>query len=78
MSYTNAPVNSGIRYKQSEISYLYVTLQRLANVSLSWRRCSSDSSDPHMDDEMNVYVANTVITEIKTLLISVVSDVLDN
>ena len=78
MSYTNVPVNSGIRYKQSELSYLYVSLQRLGNVSLSWRRCSSDSFDPHMDDGMNLYVANTVITEIKTLIISVVSYFLDN
>ena len=74
MSYTNVPVNSGIRYKQSELLYLYVSLQRLANVSLTWRRCSSDSSDPHMGNGMNLYNANTAIAEIKTARISVVSD----
>ena len=74
MSYTNAPVNSGIRYEQSELSYVYVTLQRFASISLPWRRWSSDSSDPHMGNGMNLYNANTAIAEIKTARISVVSD----
>ena len=65
ITYTNVPVNSGITYKQSELMYLYVTLRCSTNVSLAGCIWSSNNSDVFSDGEMNLYVAKTVIAEIK-------------